>query len=306
MSLIFCNTLNTFKQAGRTLTLIVLICPVMVNCAQDRKKSKKISKDVNFGISYNLMHPDKVMKLPHELEEISGLSYFKDSIVVAVQDELGKLYFYDYNREKLLDDFSFGNDGDYEGVELVGKKIYIVNSGGNIKVMDVNNKDVISIKTKLRTKNDVEGLTYDAKSHRLILACKGSPSLNKQDQKGRSFYAYDLVDQHMDDKPLFNITNKKITSFLSAQHYDKKVTEFRPSGIAIHPITRHIYVLAHAGKWLLKLNESYEIIGVSSLKNKIFRQPEGICFTPQGDLLISNEGQGNRGTLLYYQNPHDN
>ena len=303
MSLIFCNPHDFIKQIGKTLILIVLIWPVMTNCAQENKNRNDTSSRSNFGIDYDLMNPDKIMRLPHELEEISGLSYFRDSIVVAVQDERGKLYFYDYNKQKLLDDFSFGNDGDYEGVELVDKMIYAVKSNGVIYIIDVNTKEIKSVKTRLKTRNNVEGLAYDAEKNQLILACKGSPSLSKQDKKGRSFYAYNLNKQQLIKKPLFNVTKKEIASFLG-KRYEKKINEFKPSGVAVHPITGHVYILAHGGKWLLKLNRSYDIIGVSSLKSKLFRQPEGICFAPNGDLLISNEGDGGRGTLLYYKYPN--
>jgi uncharacterized protein YjiK len=245
-----------------------------------------------------LNEPDYHYQLPYDLEEISGLFYFKDSIIVSVQDEDGKLFFYDYHQGKLLDDFRFGPDADYEGVEVADSMIYVAKSNGNLYAIDINTKEVTKHKVGLSIKNDVEGLAYDPVNKQLILACKGE-SIGKS--SGKSFYAYSLSADEQPRASLFQLTKKQIKSYLKDQGIEKDIKEFMPSGIAIHPITGEYFVLAHRGKWLLKLNQSYELTGVVSLNHKLFRQPEGICFTPTGDMLISNEGQGGRGSLLYYK-----
>lgn len=295
------NTHLIMQLFRRTMLIAILVCVMLTGCTQTTEKSKKIQSLLSVGVSYQLTHPDRVFHLPYDLEEVSGLSYFRDSIIIAVQDEIGKLFFYDYNKGKLLDNFSFGKDGDYEGVEVVGDKIYVIRSNGDIYEINTKSKETRHIKTTLNAKNNIEGLTYDKRNDILILACKGSSDLGKKKNKGKSFFAYKLSEDELVEKPLFHLSHKNIRSFFKSHGVETKVSEFRPSGMAIHPITEEIYVLAHAGKWLVVLNKSYTIVGVSSLKHKLFRQPEGICFTPSGDLLIANEGQGDRGTLLYYK-----
>jgi sugar lactone lactonase YvrE len=40
---------------------------------------------------------------------------------------------------------------------------------------------------------------------------------------------------------------------------------------------------------------------LKNLKNSIFRQPEGICFSPDGEILfISNEGKNKKGNILVF------
>ena len=36
------------------------------------------------------------------------------------------------------------------------------------------------------------------------------------------------------------------------------------------------------------------------LDDKLFLQPEGICFTPSGDLYISSEGDDKKGFILKF------
>tara|TARA_B100000965_G_scaffold406821_1_gene449177 strand:+ start:2456 stop:2626 length:171 start_codon:yes stop_codon:yes gene_type:complete len=40
---------------------------------------------------------------------------------------------------------------------------------------------------------------------------------------------------------------------------------------------------------------------LTELKRSLFPQPEGIAFAPNGDLFISNEVEGDGGTLLWFK-----
>ena len=51
---------------------------------------------------------------------------------------------------------------------------------------------------------------------------------------------------------------------------------------------------------LLVINRSGEIITSVKLPKKLFKQPEGICFNPEGDLFISNEKKGKRANILQF------
>ena len=75
---------------------------------------------------------------------------------------------------------------------------------------------------------------------------------------------------------------------------------FQPSAIAIHPISKNLYVVGSVGKILVVLSPKGDIQAIVKLKRKIFRQPEGICFAPDGTMFISNEGRGKKANILKY------
>jgi len=75
---------------------------------------------------------------------------------------------------------------------------------------------------------------------------------------------------------------------------------FQPSGLAIHPFNDEIYVISATPGMLVVIDRSGDVRNILPLDKHIFRQPEGICFSPDGDLYISNEGKNGRGNILKF------
>ena len=76
---------------------------------------------------------------------------------------------------------------------------------------------------------------------------------------------------------------------------------FAPSGIAIHPITKEVFLLSSPGKLLVVLDENGKIKDAQKLSPKYMKQPEGICFDRDGTLYITSEGDGGKARLLKYE-----
>jgi uncharacterized protein YjiK len=76
---------------------------------------------------------------------------------------------------------------------------------------------------------------------------------------------------------------------------------FQPSGIAINPISGNVFVLASVGNLLIVFSRAGEMLAMIDLKSKYHRKPEGICFSPNGTLYISHEGDGNKGTIMKFE-----
>ncbi len=247
-----------------------------------------------FSLPYHLEAPDAECKLPRELEEISGLSYLENGNLAVIEDEKGKIYQVNTEQCEVGPVWKFGKDGDYEGVEVIGDTAWVVRSDGLLyKVTNYASEDRVTeiFKTPLSSQNDVEGLAYLPEKHQLLIACKAAPYLEKRQYKGkRAIYAFDLTNNRFLKEPYLLINLETI----------------QPSGIAVHPVSGHIYVIASAGKRMLVYNPEKQLIGQAPLDKKRFRQPEGICFSPEGTLYISNEGAGGAGYVLTFQyTPHE-
>jgi len=61
-----------------------------------------------------------------------------------------------------------------------------------------------------------------------------------------------------------------------------------------------MYLLAAEGARLLVLDRMGIIRTVARLDPKTFRQPEGICFAPDGTLFIASEGKDGKGYILKF------
>ena len=235
--------------------------------------------------------------MPKQLLEISGLSYIDDNRFACVQDELGTIFIYNIASSSIEKEISFGGVGDYEGLAVVGETVWVLRADG--KLFEVNNitavKPVVKeYSTHLTIKQDSEGLCYDRKNNRLLIAIKGAEP-DAADYKG--IYAFDLASKKMNQEPVFKI-NLLHEVFESNSSGKKKKGVINPSGIAIHPISGDMYIVDGRNSKLLITAATGSIKNLYQLNNNEFAQPEGISFNSPGDLFIANEGTNQPGNIL--------
>lgn len=264
---------------------------------------------IAYQFPYELDQPNKTWKLPKELEEISGLDITDNGKrLIAVQDEDGYIYYISTKSGKVKKEVKFYKDGDYEGIEFVGDHIFVLKSTGTLYEV-TNPKEKNEDKIELNKYNDhldhshnVEGLAYDAKNNRLLLACKGN---DKKDYKMKKhIYGFDLERKEVDTLPVYAINQDNIMTYLGVGEAIKKLEQFSnkidpsqsyfgfsPSAIAIHPQTGNLYVTSSVGKLLVVLNSLGQLVHIEKLDSAIHRQPEGLAFAKDGTLYISNEGK---------------
>jgi len=299
----------------RVLALVTTI--ILISFCNPGPDKMILMNDHRFA--YDLENPEDRYKLPDYLEEISGLSYYGKAKIACVQDEKANIYVLDLKKEKIVEKYDFGGDADYEDISIVGKTAYILRNNGHIyRIKDFAKKDrkAKRINTPLNEKNDTEGMAYDPSSNTLLIACKGSPSIEKENRyEGyKAVYKFDLKAEELQKEPHFLIDLDRLDSYIDHNVFSKfsirvakrlhlveSETSFKPSGIAIHPIHDEIYIISSVGKLLIVLNRKGKVLEVKELDPKMFRQPEGISFSPTGDMFISNEGQGGKGYILKFQ-----
>ena len=239
----------------------------------------------------------KKWEMPKELLEISGLSCIDDSRFACVQDEQGKIFIYDIASSSVEKEISFGGVGDYEGLAVVGETVWVMRADG--KLFEVNNinatKPVVKeYSTHLTLKQDSEGLCYDKKNNRLLIAIKGA-EVEAEDYKG--IYAFDLSSKKMDQQPVFKI-DLLHEAFETNGSGKKKKGSIHPSGIAIHPLNGDMYITDGRNSKLLITDAAGNIKKLYQLNTSEFAQPEGITFNSAGDLFIANEGTKQPGNIL--------
>ena len=261
----------------------------------------------DFYFDYNLDEAFHTSKLPRELREISGLSFDEESsALVAVNDEQPYLYFLNQVDGQIIDRFKFGKPGDYEGVEIVGDVAYILKSNGTLHSFNLKSLSSLEpIKTPLTLNNDVEGLGYDLLTGKLLLACKGSPTYkgHEVDKKSKAIYTWDIKTEVLVPSLSFVLSDLQLLSFIKediVMDHKKRAKSFAPSAIAVHPTDGNYYMLSSVGKLLVVCNPQGAVLAVKFLNKKVFKQPEGICFAPQGTMFISNEGRSESATILSF------
>ena len=262
-------------------------------------KKEKVAKDTtaNNKSKKKIVSSVKILEkwdMPPELKEISALSYMDDERFVCVEDESGTIFRYNIKSNTVEKRIQFAAKGDYEGIALKNETVYVVRADGRLFEIDLKRgggNSVKEYKTSLTVKHNVEGLCYDKDNDRLLLATKDE-NPNLPGYKG--IYAFDLAKKTFIDEPVYKIDmNDKAIG-------GTKKNAVSPSAIAIHPTTRDMYITDGPQAKLLILDaqgitKDYIELG------KDFSQPEGIIFSPQGDLFISNEGTKQPGNILKVQ-----
>lgn len=262
--------------------------------------SARASVDV---LPYDLAAPALTINLASEdLREISALSPTSEpGVFLAVADERGEVFFIDSGQKGTITKrIAFREKGDFEGVEMVGDRIFCLKSSG--VVFEITNwKDgkpkVQEYPTSLNKDNDLEGLGYDSGRQALLLACKENP----ESDVARRIFAFDINTRQLAAAPVYAINPREVNERVPYNDFDKAQNFFSPSGIAVHPITQDVYVISTSLKRLVVLDHSTGQIRLATrLDRRVLPQPEGISFDTAGHLYISSEGKKGEGMILKF------
>jgi uncharacterized protein YjiK len=243
---------------------------------------------------YNLNKPF-LLKLPVELDEISGVAFYpRDSSVFAIGDEFGWLYKIPLTAGKPIRKWKFSNQGDYEDLVMVDKVFYVLQSNGNITAFtfDDHNQILTQQQQFPAAGNEFEILYYDPHLFKLILLCKDCETDKK---KALTAFYFNLLYKRFDDSSSINVTS-------IANMIGETKIKFKPSAAAINPVTDELYIVSSVNKLLVITDRKGNPKATYRIDAGLFKQPEGITFTPEGDMIISNES-ADRGVanLLFFK-----
>ncbi len=223
-------------------------------------------------------------KLPLELDEISGVAYnVTDSSVFAINDEKGWLY--KIKRGTQIKTWKFSKGADFEDVVLLDSVFYVLQSNGNIIRLSFDTQNQLAVQQYYfdqqgDSKNEFEILYYDSTKQKLILICKDCESDKKKSLTTFSF-----------DPHIGKYTGSAFTinvSEIAAAVGEEKI-KFKPSAASINPKNGLLYIISAINKLLVVTDVNGNFKDAYQIDPGIFKQPEGITFTPSGGMIISNE-----------------
>lgn len=285
---------------------------VLLNCASTEEKPEQ------YKLHYNFSNPDSKHSLPEILNEISGQTVLNDSTIACIQDENGIIFLYDTKKNSIRQQITFAGDGDYEGICRVNEDLFVLRSDGVLyRVLKFASATPTTEEyiTGIPADNS-EGLCYDSLGNSLLIACKSRISKEKADKDLRAVYSFDLATKKLSTEPFYEFSVDDVLEFADMQeielptktkkHGEQPNVKFRMSAIGVHPVTHELYILSATDHLLFIYDHEPTETGtgdlhhIELLKESLFNKAEGISFYPNGDVLITNEAQDKKPTLLRF------
>ena len=298
--------MNKIWESPNLISVIILIVVVAVGAGyvaftvNSRPETESFTVDDDYFFPYNFDRLDRVVKLPDELKEISGLTRgFGPDEVLAVQDEDGEIFRVNTRSGELLSSLKFDKDRDYEGITRNGNTVYILETDGDIHRFTYSDTATQVSSVKLETdfsyRNDTEGICYDSITGTLLITPK-EQELNPvgQGDQRRGVYTFDLGTETLNPQPTYYVDALEVGQIVYGTNREYTI---KPSGIAVDPLSGNIFLLSSVGNILIVIDRDSEVKHVELLEKGTFSQPEGIAFGDNGDLHVSSEGRSGRGII---------
>ncbi len=232
--------------------------------------------------------------LPKYLNEVSGIAWIGENRIACIQDEDGIIFIYNLKTSGIENKIEFGNEGDYEGIAVVGKDAYVLRSDGIIiEVSNYMEKDpeVQKHVTNLNRLSgiNIEGLCADPSNDRLLMATKERKGSSNQ----KEIYAVNIKQKTLESEPLF-IVDLSDPIFEKVKEKEK----FSPGEINVHPETGEYFILDGTRPKILITEKDGILKELFILNSQEFGNPEGLTFSPNGNLYISNEAENAPANIL--------
>jgi uncharacterized protein YjiK len=276
---------------GLLPVVFLSLCLACTSCSDHSYGSPK---------GYDIKKPES-RELGKSVNEISGLTYSpEDTSLLAVSDSKRKIFQIDLRREKLRDySEKIYTQSDFEDLVKVDTTVFVLISDGTILGMPphvIDSSNTVVYPSPFHGKNDFETMYYDPEAKGLIVICKECEE--EKGQHRRTAYRFDLTTKSFDTAPFYSISTQDVRALVKNDD-----AELRPSAAAIHPIEKTLYILSSAGQILVITDTRGKVLEVFNLNPDLYPQAEGIAFSPNGTMYISNEGKfGSPNLLVFHYN----
>ncbi|MBL8010976.1 MAG: SdiA-regulated domain-containing protein [Flavobacteriales bacterium] len=254
---------------------------------------------------YDLRHPAQVITLPDRLMEVSALTDVDQGTVACVQDEAATLYFIGLKEGRVLRTEVFDGPGDMEGLTRVRDCYLALRSDGlihRLRLLGGRWSSVDTFRLDLPHRN-IEGLGFDDSTGMVLVApkdiAKGGPDVRDV----RVVHAFDPDDPLHRCVPMVELSvaalvrqalalGLPIPERVTQQGRTVPALKLRLSSVAAHPRSGHFYLLSAVDRTLTVVDREGRLVDLAVLDADVLPKPEGITFLPDGELVLSSEGQG--------------
>lgn len=282
--------------------------------------------------TYDLAHPTRSFDLPHELREISDLTWVGEHTLGCVQDEKGVLYLLDARDGRLRAAHPFGPKGDYEGLARIGAVFYVLRSDGMLLRLTARGSgftiaDAIALPTPQR---NLEGLCFDPVRNVLLIAPKdvalpppppkdgdldkaaerAAKQAREEAEDERVLWGFDPKARKLLDEPVLRLSieridmqaegNPDLPTRSGKKGQQRPDLKLRFSCVAVHPQTHEIWMLSSADHLVLAFSRTGDLRLLRALDPKVLPKPEGMTFLPDGSLVLSTEADTGPARVFVY------
>jgi hypothetical protein len=278
---------------GTALLILAVLDPAPVTALQSTSAGATLSR---YDLSARAA--DR-WELPKALQEISGLAVDSAGRIFAHDDEQAIIYQLDPATHRVVKRFSFGLPalrGDFEAIAVVGRQVILTTSDGVLYAgregRDGESVPYVTQATGVGRACEVEGMVYESAGRALLFACKTPRTQALVGQL--AVLRWSLDRKALDPRPWIFLRLSELTQELKGQG-------FHPSELLRVPGNGHYLVLSGREHAIAEFTSAGKVVAVAHLRHRDHRQAEGLAFAPDGALLISDEGAGQRGTVTVYR-----
>ncbi|MCY3554692.1 MAG: SdiA-regulated domain-containing protein [Gemmatimonadetes bacterium] len=249
---------------------------------------------------FDFEEPDRQLRLPRRLREISGLAMLAGDRLLAHDDERGTVVEIDYRDGSIVKDFELGGPrgrvaDDFEGIAAAEDRLFLVTSTGRLYEFGEGDNGAAVPYNRYETGvgrfHEIEGLAYDPDRRMLLLLSKNPRNPRQGDQI--AIYRWSL-----DSRRLVEGGSILIEAAAFARPIDRDT--FQPSGVERHPASGNLFIVAARQRAVAEITPGGTVLSVRRLTASLHRQAEGITFAADNTLVIADEGAGKRATLSFY------
>jgi hypothetical protein len=269
-------------ERWRTARLVVALgvyCCV-AGCGEPRSPASIIRERV-------LPRPMRVFTLPQVLGEASGVTLLDDRHLGLIDDEYGVLFIINSLNGNMVSTRRFGEDGDYEDLVSNGSRVFVLRSDGliaDIRDWRSATLDVRRHSIRLPSGCDAEGLAFDTRAGRLLIACRNSVL----GTAGRVLQSVIVNEDRLQPDALPTALNVLLPPENSGAAIRASMP-LEPSAIAVHPSSGDLYVLSASARSLVVLDRTRVARQLWRVSAPMFEKPEGLAIAAGNDVWVVSE-----------------